>query len=330
MSDETPKPITYRPEQLLADGKALAREAYEARQCGVVNGPAIPSFPSLSNELCRSFCVGLHGLLGEPGSGKSAFATHLAEESGVPSLVVCLEMPPLEYLIRSAARRSSTYISKFRDGSLHPDEWERLVREAAEALPHLRYLDGTRVTVRIHDIQESFETMRGEHKYGLIVVDSVSAWAGSMGGNLPENDRVSEALRALQRLAEEFKIAILCVGEQNRMTRNSDSQMTGKGSSVWEYGVWSQLVLQKQGKADTYGNRDILLSITKNRRGKEGHEIPLRFEGGFMRFSERSEADARQSNQGESESYPLPPGRNNSKSRKLTHSANVHNGKMTA
>jgi replicative DNA helicase len=327
MSDETPKPITYRPEQLLAEGKALAKEAHDARQRGAVNGPAISSFPNLSNELCRSFCVGLHGLLGEPGSGKSAFATHLAEESEVPSLLVCLEMPPLEYLIRSAARRSSTYISKFRDGALDPEEWEKLVKQAAEALPHLRYLDGTRVTVRIHDIQESFEKMRDEHKYGLIVVDSVSAWAGSMGGNLPENDRVSEALRALQRLAEELKIAILCVGEQNRMTRNSDSQMTGKGSSVWEYGTWSQLVLQKQGKADAKGNRDILLTITKNRRGREGFEIPLWFEGGFMRFSERSEADAKQSNPGESDSYPLPPGRSRSKSPKLTHSAKVHNGK---
>jgi replicative DNA helicase len=318
MSDD-PKPITYRPVQLLALGKELAQEAYDARNRGIVNGPAIPSFPKLSNELCRLFCVGLHALLGAPGSGKSAFGAHLAEESGVPSLVVCLEMSPLEYLIRSAARRSSTYISKFRDGTLHPNDWMRHVQQAAEALSHLQYLDGTSAPVNIRDIQESFEKMRGDHKYGLIVVDSVSAWAGSMSSAIPENDRISQALRNLQTLAELLKVAIICVGEQNRAARDTDSQMSGAGSRVWEHGTWTQIVLRKEGKADAYGNRDIVLHLAKNRRGREGFEIPLWFEGGFMRFSERDSV------LGEDQTAELDPYAR--KRGKLTHSAKVHNGK---
>lgn len=42
---------------------------------------------------------------------------------------------------------------------------------------------------------------------------------------------------------------------------------------------------ERQGRR--YGNRDIVLHFAKNRRGREGFEIPLWFEGGFMRFLER-------------------------------------------
>lgn len=287
------KPITYRPEQLIAEGEELAREAYEAKQHGIVNGPAIPSFPKLSKELCGSFCVGLHAILGAPGAGKSVFAAHLAEESGVPSLIVCLEMPPLEYLMRSAARRGDEYISHFRDGTLHPDNWRKKIERAALDLPLLQYLDGTIEDVSLRDIEESFVHLCGEHKYGLIVIDSVHAWAGSMDGNIPENDRISQALRQLRKLAEKLKVAIIAVGEQNRISRNSDGQVTGAGSRLWEHAPWTQLVLSKDSEAaDTYGNRDITLSLAKNRRGKEGFKIPLRFEGGFMRFTENEKTYA--------------------------------------
>jgi replicative DNA helicase len=248
----------------------------------------------------------------------------LGSGTGQPATsCVCTEMPPIEYLHRSAARRTDTYIGKFRDGTLHPDQWEHYVERAVHALSPLLYLDGTRVRVRLEDIQEHFEAIQemfyaarsdhkqGDRKHGLILVDSVSAWARSMEDNFSENDRVSEALRSLQQLAETLRISIIAIGEQNRLNRNSDSQMAGKGSSVWEYGVWSQMNLEKVGKADDCGNREILLTLSKNRRGREGCKIPLWFEGGFMRFTEldKSEVDADQADQKAVNGFSLGPGK---------------------
>jgi replicative DNA helicase len=292
-SNPAVKPETLRPSQLVEEGAALAQRAWEARERGIVHGPAAPGFPILAEAMCGSIPGGLSVLVAPPGAGKSALAGQLADTSGVPTLIATLEMTPLELLRRSAARMSSVFIKKFRDGSLPVEEWRRLVTQAVRALGHVSYIDGTRSEVQITppDLAESLRLIRGDSEHALLIVDSVSAWARSPQWCAPENEATSLALRALQGLAATPGVSVLGIGEQNRVARDTEGQVTGAGSRVFEYGCELMLVLKTRGEADDCGNRSIDLILAKNRVGVEGQKIPLRFEGGFQRFVERTKED---------------------------------------
>jgi len=344
MSDQQPKskPKTYRPSQLIDEGEALAQRAWEARERGIVHGPAVPGFPILAKEICGSIPPGLTVLLGSPGSGKSALAGQIADHSGVPTLIATFEMSPLELLRRSASRINNTHTSKYRDGTLTPDEWRREITKAAAALPHLAYLDGTRDDVSATDLFRELALLRhdlGDPEHALLVVDSVSAWARSTQGTAPnENEAVTLRLRELQQLASKggrleppCGISVFAIGEQNRANQGSGRQESGAGSRVFEYGAEVLMTLKKPKKPGTgedeeddeaeksIVDRDLILA--KNRLGCPGKRIRLRFEGGKMQFSERSKDEA------EAEAVRDITARVMGRNGKLAHSAKIHNGK---
>lgn len=288
MTDQAKLPQTYRPSQLIDEGEALARRAWEARSQGIVHGPSVSAFPTLAKEICGSIPVGLTVLLGSPGSGKSALAGQIADHSGVPTLIATFEMSPLELLRRSASRINDVYTSKYRDGSLTPDEWRRQITKAAIELGHLAYLDGTRDYVSETDLANELLSLRrdlGNSEHALLVVDSVSAWARSSQSNTNENDAVTIRLRALQKLASGGGISVLAIGEQNRANRDTEKQEAGAGSRVFEYGA-EVLITLKKGEEDSEGVVDVDLILAKNRLGRAGNKVAMRFDGGKMRFVE--------------------------------------------
>jgi replicative DNA helicase len=318
MSDTPRPPQTYRPSQLLDEGIALAKRAYEARSRGIVHGPGLSIFPTLAKEICGSIPPGLTVLLGPPGSGKSALAGQIADGSEVPTLVATFEMSPLELLRRSASRINDTFTSKYRDGTLSPDEWQRQVEKAVLELGHLAYLDGTRDNVSWTDLHKSLSSLRrelGDGEYALLVVDSVSAWARSAQGNETENEAVTSRLRELQKLASEPGVSVLAIGEQNRANRDTDKQEAGAGSRVFEYGA-EVLMTLKRGEEDAEGVVDVDLILAKNRLGRAGKKISMRFEGAKMRFAE-----------GLNRSSPSTPAGNGSTSSKLARTPKNHSGK---
>lgn len=286
---ETPRPRVTRLADLLDEGLTQATAAYEARRDGAALGPAIACSPKLATELCGALPVGLTVLHGPPGSGKSAFAAQLAAEAGCPALIATFEMPPLELLRRQAGRVTNTYCSKFRTGVLAPSEWLTLMRRAAAAAPRLAILDGTRGSVTPADLREAVDAIRGDAPHALLVVDSASAWVRSSGlGGANEYEATSAALASLQALSAELRIAIVVVAEQNRANRGEDRQEASAGSRVYEYGAEVVLALVRDHKAlpDVDGAVDVELVLAKNRLGAQGRRIALRFEGGFMRFTE--------------------------------------------
>jgi len=319
MNDQAKLPQTYRPSQLIDEGEALARRAWEARSQGIVHGPAVSAFPTLAKEICGSIPVGLTVLLGSPGSGKSALAGQIADHSGVPTLIATFEMSPLELLRRSASRINDVYTSKYRDGSLTPDEWRRQITKAAIELGHLAYLDGTRDYVSETDLANELLSLRqdlGNSEHALLVIDSVSAWARSSQSNTNENDAVTIRLRALQKIASEGGISVFAIGEQNRANRDTDKQEAGAGSRVFEYGA-EVLMTLKKGEENSEGVVDVDLILAKNRLGRAGNKVAMQFDGGKMRFAEIPK---------EVQAYPLPArGRNGST--KLVRKASEHNGR---
>jgi len=283
------RPRLTRLADLLDEGLAQATTAHEALRNGRPLGPAIACSPKLAAEMCGSVPVGLTVLHAPPGCGKTALANQLAAEAGCPAVVATWEMPPLELLRRHASRVTSTYVNKFRTGVLAPSEWLTLMRRAAAAAPKLAILDGTRGGVNLDDLREAVVAIRGDAPHALLVIDSTSAWVRSSGfGGANEYEATSSVIASLQALATELSIAILVVAEQNRAAMGSDRQEAAAGTRVYEYGCEVMLALQRERDAvvDADGTVNVDLVVAKNRLGAQGRRIPLRFEGGFMRFTE--------------------------------------------
>jgi len=283
------RPRIFSFADLLEDGLAQATAAYQARSSGNSLGPVVALSPKLAKELCGSLPVGLTVLHGPPGSGKSAFAQQLAAEAGCPAMIATFEMPPIELLRRHAARVTNEYISKFRSGELHPDEWLRLMRSAAAKAPKLSILDGTCTSVSPADLLEAVEVSRQDDPYGVLIIDSASAWARSNESvGATEYERTTLAISALQQIAQKTRTAVVVVAEQNRAGRNEPRQDAAAGSRAFEYGAEVMIALSRDPDAIPDANSAIIieLELVKNRLGVQGRKIPMRFEGGFMRFSE--------------------------------------------
>lgn len=286
---ESIRPRLTRLADLLEDGLIQATAAYEAHKSGAALGPRIRCSPKLESELCGSLPVGLTILHAPPGCGKTALANQLAADAECPAVIASWEMPPLELLRRHAARVTSTYISKFRTGVLTPSEWLTHMRRTVATMPELAILDATHGGVKPEDLREAVNAVRGNSAHALLVIDSASSWVRSSGRDgMNEYEATSDAISALQSLAAELGIAILVVAEQNRASMGSDRQEAAAGTRAFEYGCEVMLALQRDKDAyvDADGSLEIDLVIAKNRLGAQGRRIPLRFEGGFMRFSE--------------------------------------------
>ena len=286
---EAPSPPTFRLSQLLDEGEDQARAAYEARESGIPNGPAIRFSPALAEELCGSLPVGLNVLHGPPGSGKSALGQQLAAYAECPALIVTFEMAPLELLRRATACVTSTYVNKLRNGTMTPEAWRANVQRAAKAFPNLGILDGTRqMPVTIKNIQAALSDFRGDSKHALVVIDSCSAWVRRRSEDGTEYEATNKALQELQQLAQVENCAVLAIAEQNRSQRDTNRQDAAAGTRVYEYGSEVVLALERPPNVepDNTGTLDVTLTLSKNRLGTQGRRIPLRFRGGFMRFEE--------------------------------------------
>ncbi len=99
----------------LGEMRADANAAHDARNSGTLRGP-ITSLPRLDNAISHALAPGLHGVYGNSGSGKTAFAMQVAANCGFPALYVTCEMAPSELLRRHTARATGTFLDNLKSG----------------------------------------------------------------------------------------------------------------------------------------------------------------------------------------------------------------------
>lgn len=285
-----PSPKLTRLASLLDEAEADARALYEAKQTGSALGP-VTNFPRLDKEIGKAMLPGVHIVHGKPGAGKSAFGLQIAASCACPALYVTCEMRPLVLLKRLAARVTGTYLGKFSSGELTPDAAMNLYRRAASEAPGLAILDATEAPADLAAIHGAAMTTRQllpDHRHLLIVVDSLHSWADAQAIDVPEYDRLNEALQDLRGLAVKIGCPVLAVSERNRASMRRGGLDAGAGTRKIEYGA--ELVLDldapEDAQEDANGEKAITLKIAKNRNGTAGREIRLLFHGALQRFRE--------------------------------------------
>jgi replicative DNA helicase len=283
--------------QVLGDALADARAAYDARVSGRQRGP-ISGLPSLDREIAQAFAPGVHGVHGNAGAGKTAFALQVAASCGFPCLYVTCEMAPAELLRRHAARATGTYLNRFKSGEMPPAEVERLYLQACEAAPDLAFLDATRTGAMAGHIIKCAQATQGSAHQVLVIVDSLQSWAegerdaaaeasrGAIAGS--EYESLNSAVKALRNVAHALKCPVLFISERNRDSMKSGGLNAGAGTRKIEYGTETVIDLDRDldEEADGAGEVPITLRLSKNRHGAAGKKIPVVFHGALQRFRE--------------------------------------------
>jgi len=303
--------------RLAALWTAEAEAARAARLAGRPRGP-VTGFPQLDKELGGYLRPGLHFVHGEPGTGKTNLVLQVAAQCGTPALLVSCEMPPLVLARRIVAHATNTYQHKLEDGELTPDASAALYAQAARACPMLAIMDATTTYPTPAMIQAAAEEWRAAHLPAdgkpapagqfLVILDSLHTWAGARpaeGSKEPsEYESLNHALSRLLALSAALAAPVLVVAERNRPSMKDAGQSAAKGTARIEYSAESILSLNRvleEGKwkhdADRYldgdgawreaaGEYHLRAELAKNRNGRTGHAVEMRFNGAVARIRE--------------------------------------------
>ena len=292
---------------LLDDLQVDAAAAHEARLSGKPRGPRT-GLPGLDQRLGGYFAPGLHGLLGNTGSGKTAFALQLAASCETPALFVSLEMRPLELLRRLTARLSETFLGRLKSGELSADAVRALAGKAIASCPQLALVDATRAYLAPEQLLEMALAWRRRHAASqlLVVLDSLHAWSDRSPAVLREGrseyEALSVAMDELLLVSAVLSAPLLFVSEQNRASMGRGGVNSGAGNRRIEYKAETIISLKREPKAagtsgeddrplqagDFDANHEAAITVTleKNRNGAAGEPSPLLFHGALQRFRE--------------------------------------------
>jgi replicative DNA helicase len=288
--EQQPQPRLYALSSLLGDFRADATAAHEARTSGKPRGP-ITGIASLDRELSGALTPGVHGIHGNAGAGKTAFAWQVAASCQCPALFVTCEMGPVELLRRLTARATSTYLGRLKSGEMTPAEAEARAREAIESAPQLHMVDATIAAASPQYLLQAASIVRGDSKHFLLVVDSLHSWAGALSSTAPgasEYETLNAGVAALQSMAAKLQAPVLFVAERNRDSMKSGGLNAGAGTRKIEYAGETVISLDRDTDAreDGGGEVPVKLKFAKNRNGAAGRTVDLLFHGALQRFRE--------------------------------------------
>jgi replicative DNA helicase len=281
------KPRLCRFADILGEVEALARDAFEARVNGTAPGP-ITGLKRVDAELGGALPPGPSILLGNTGTGKTAFSLQVAASCQCPALYVSCEMSPAELLRRHMARVCSEYLNRFKSGEMPPDEVMKKAHKAAEAAPLLSLVDATRAYASPVYLRDVAEIARGDSRHLLIIIDSLHAWVESSPNNAPEYDSINAGLAALRTLSYQLACPMLIICELNRASMKAPDVNSGAGTRRIEYGAETVIILNRKEDAhqDGAGEVEVNLKFAKNRHGAAGKTTKLLFNGALQRFKE--------------------------------------------
>lgn len=297
----TDGPRTYPLADLAHLWTADAEEARASRQSGVPRGP-VTGFPTIDRELGGYLTPGLHFVHGEPGTGKTNYALQVAAACGCPALFVSTEMSPLALLRRIVARVTNTFQGHLEGGGLTAAASLELFARAVKACPMLALMDATRcyaapwqIDSEPPGIREAAEVWRDHHGAAsvLVVVDSLHTWAAGAGRPLAsEYESINAAVADLLAVALALRSPVLAVAERSRFAMANAGQSAAKGSARIEYSADSVLSLNRvldsadDWQPDAADEYHMYAKLAKNRYGRSGHKVDLRFSGALASLRE--------------------------------------------
>jgi replicative DNA helicase len=197
-------------------------------------------------------------------------------------------MGATEVFRRTIARTTATYKGKLARGRISGSNMAQLAHRTAEASPGLAILDASLAPLSYGWLRDMCIATRGADPNLLVVIDSLHAWAAkSAPTDETEYQTLNRAMVDLQQLSGELQCPIVFVAERSKFAMQSGGISASAGSRKLEYGSDTMLELARdEDEPENAGEWPVTLRFTKNRNGRGGVTVPMRFHGGFMRFRE--------------------------------------------
>lgn len=223
-----------------------------------------------------------------PGVGKSALMGNMAVHAirqGYRALYVSLEMDAREIVTRMISSVSGVTIGRMEGKMLSDDDYTAVV-ESYALMPGERFRFST--MARTPDaVRRAALRMRAHEGLDVVFVDYLQLLHAD-GKTSSRVEAVGEISRSLKLLAMELGIPVVTAAQLNRVSANTGS--APKLSDLRESGSIEQdadVVILLHAKDESFGVRQVDLSVAKNRQGTCG-ATSLIFDGSTMRFRQEA------------------------------------------
>jgi len=225
---------------------------------------------------------------GDPGSGKSAFASQIASANGKRGKrigIFSIEMRSQRVLKRAWAHEARIAFNKLRrPWQLTPEDSERLLKAVETVSSWPIFINELSVqTPDSFTAQARYAVLK--HKLDLVIVDHIQIMTGKAKD---EVERVMNTSRALRQFAKDY-CPVVALSQFSRPPKTAGEQRPGmrdlKGSSALEQDA-SVIALLWRPKEDGVETKKDELILAKNRDG-ETTTVPVLYTGHFLRFAER-------------------------------------------
>ena len=291
MNDATNNPTTTKLRDLISLVDDLDANACDALATGRPRGP-VTGLSEIDQAIGGALPEGLIILQGAPGAGKSALGLQIAASCQFPALIVSAEMAPIELFLRLIARHSGQFLRRLKTGELGRGKLTTLASETAKAYPNLTILDATRGGATLERIEAALDPGRA-----LILIDSLHVWALGLtkGAAVTEYDSIGMALTTLAALASHTRSPVVTIAHRNRQGQKGGGLHAAKGHGGIEYAaeLVFDLNLKDEAKWGQGAEKDVTLTIEKNRHGAAGEHIELVFTGALQSFRQKHESRPR-------------------------------------
>ena len=247
---------------------------------------------------------GLHSgeliiLAARPSMGKTALAMNIGEYVSInqklPVLFVSLEMSGIELADRMLCSLARVNGHRLRNGTISPDDRERLIRKANEISQAPLFVDDSPSRTVSEIAAAARRIKRREGNLGMIVIDYLQLIEPDNSRD-PRQEQVAKIARRLKGIARELSVPLLCLSQLNRQAEDSkdhrprlshlrESGAIEQDADVVMFVHREEYYHRGDEKAQFAGQAEII--IAKQRNGPIG-DVELTWEADFTRFSDRA------------------------------------------
>lgn len=232
-------------------------------------------------------------LAARPGQGKTALAMNISRnvlETGRAVGFVSLEMGRDQLLLRWLSMLSGVSVDRMRRRSGIQDHDYSTLTNAATRMTtwNLQIEDG--VDKSIADIRQIARTWKQKHAIELLVVDYFQLLSGGDGKFSSREQEMAHCSRQLKALAKELHLPVLLLCQMNReLERRRTSKNPYPRPTMADLRETGQLeqdadIITFLHNDDEESDEDVSLIIAKQRQGRSGIDVPLRFVHHNQRF----------------------------------------------
>ena len=244
------------------------------------------------DKLTGGFTPGQFILIGgRPGSGKSVLAVqiaaHIAATDDVAVPFLSYEMSADEIGFRLLASATGVNVQSLMRGIV-PHDMSRVVAREAERLAALPLLIDDSPPRTIGGVRSALRRLTRKREIGAVMIDYLQLM-GSDRGHEGRTQEIGEISREGKMLAVELGVPIIACSQLSRQMMNRPDKRP-QLSDLRESGSLEQdsnivLFVHREHVFNNTAPEDAAeLIIGKNRNGPAPATIPLRWEGGAMRF----------------------------------------------